>query len=476
MLFKSVFALVLLATVVSGRTLTLKDLLKKAINSFPHPNDGPVVSAVNCTAVKEATGLAESVEDISVENSLENSIEPQTKVQQLSSRALVNAAAGEIIGQIVAKGAMKRLIVSLHNELRADVKPPATDMEKMVWDEDLAKYAADWAACGDNFFKHRTGANRVKNYGENLYISMTSSKDPTDLIDEIKNGLKAWWNENEFYSHDSNSCESGKVCGHYTQMAWAKSTKVGCGYALNCPTRGYTNTFYLVCNYSPPGNWVGQKPYTAKPSVGSVVTTFGGTAKGAKCLFPFEYEGESHSECFEVFPGEMPWCKTDNGKWGYCAPEASTPCKDTTPACPGYTRYLQGCPSETHEPRYLYFMKQRCSATCGYCKCAGVTSCQNGGQMEGCACKCEGAWIGGDCGVCLIDECKNGGTFDAGSCSCSCPPGYGGATGGCMDNPDRFNNKGHTFKCSYGWVVTNGLCRCPQWGPELKKHCPITCG
>ena len=56
----------------------------------------------------------------------------QTKVQQLSSRALVNAAAGEIIEQIVAKGAMKRLIVSLHNELRADVKPPATDMEKMV--------------------------------------------------------------------------------------------------------------------------------------------------------------------------------------------------------------------------------------------------------------------------------------------------------------------------------------------------------
>jgi len=31
-------------------------------------------------------------------------------------------------------------------------------------------------------------------------------------------------------------------------------------------------------------------------------------------------------------------------------------------------------------------------------ECAGVTSCQNGGQMEGCACKCEGAWIGGDCG------------------------------------------------------------------------------
>ena len=56
----------------------------------------------------------------------------QTKVLQMSARALVNSVDGEIIEQIVAKGAMKRLIVSLHNQLRADVKPPATDMEKMV--------------------------------------------------------------------------------------------------------------------------------------------------------------------------------------------------------------------------------------------------------------------------------------------------------------------------------------------------------
>ncbi|KAK2160994.1 hypothetical protein NP493_1614g00011 [Ridgeia piscesae] len=401
MLFKSVFALVLLATVVSGRTLTLKELLKKAINSFHDPNDVSDPNGVPVTAVKEATGLAQSIDDISIGKSLENSVEPQTKVQQLSSRALVNAAAGEIIEQIVAKGAMKRLIVSLHNELRADVKPPATDMEKMVWDEDLAAYAADWAACGANFFKHRTGANKVKNYGENLYISMSTSSDPADLIEETENGLNAWWNEKDEYSYDSNSCETGKQCGHYTQMAWAESNKVGCGYALNCPVGNstkYTRSFYLVCNYSPPGNWVGHKPYTAKPSVGPVVTTFGGTAKGAKCLFPFEYEGESHSECFEVFPGEMPWCKTDNGKWGYCAPEGTEPCKDTTRACPSYTKYLQGCPSETHEPRYLNFMKQRCSATCGYCKCPGITTCQNGGQMDRCACKCEGAWIGGDCG------------------------------------------------------------------------------
>ena len=56
----------------------------------------------------------------------------QSKVLQLAGRALVNAADGEIIEQIIAKGAMKSLIVDLHNQLRAKVRPPATDMETMV--------------------------------------------------------------------------------------------------------------------------------------------------------------------------------------------------------------------------------------------------------------------------------------------------------------------------------------------------------
>ena len=56
----------------------------------------------------------------------------QTKVLEVSGRALVNAAAGEIIEQIEVKGAMKRLILNLHNQLRANVTPPATDMKTMV--------------------------------------------------------------------------------------------------------------------------------------------------------------------------------------------------------------------------------------------------------------------------------------------------------------------------------------------------------
>ena len=53
----------------------------------------------------------------------------------------------------------------------------------------------------------------------------------------------------------------------------------------------------------------------------AAIWTYGGTAKGAECMLPFTYEGATHSECIEVYDGEMPWCMTNNGKWGYCAPD-----------------------------------------------------------------------------------------------------------------------------------------------------------
>lgn len=30
----------------------------------------------------------------------------------------------------------------------------------------------------------------------------------------------------------TSSCKPGKMCGHYTQMVWKTSTKVGCAYAV----------------------------------------------------------------------------------------------------------------------------------------------------------------------------------------------------------------------------------------------------
>jgi Cysteine-rich secretory protein family len=44
----------------------------------------------------------------------------------------------------------------------------------------------------------------------------------------------AWANEVDQYNYNGNSCSSG-MCGHYTQMIWSNTGRVGCGTA-KCPS------------------------------------------------------------------------------------------------------------------------------------------------------------------------------------------------------------------------------------------------
>jgi hypothetical protein len=76
--------------------------------------------------------------------------------------------------------------------------------------------------------------------------------------------VQAWASEAADYDYASNSCAPGKVCGHYTQLVWRNSTLVGCAYARctqNSPFDGVPTWDFWVCDYSPPGNWIGQRPY-----------------------------------------------------------------------------------------------------------------------------------------------------------------------------------------------------------------------
>ncbi|KAK2184248.1 hypothetical protein NP493_275g03006 [Ridgeia piscesae] len=46
-------------------------------------------------------------------------------------------------------------------------------------------------------------------------------------------------------------------------MIWADSNEVGCGMSFCKSMEGFShpNSYYLVCDYVPPGNWEGKKPY-----------------------------------------------------------------------------------------------------------------------------------------------------------------------------------------------------------------------
>ncbi len=144
-------------------------------------------------------------------------------------------------------------ITAAHNEVRAGV-----GVGPLVWDPDLAAIAQAWAeACVDQeapigLIDHNPGrSDGYPGYvGENIYAS-TGTASPTDAV-------AAWASEASDYDYDSNSCALGAVCGHYTQLVWADSQRVGCGIAT---CSGLTYPSGIVCDYSPGGNIVGEWPY-----------------------------------------------------------------------------------------------------------------------------------------------------------------------------------------------------------------------
>ena len=48
--------------------------------------------------------------------------------------------------------------------------------------------------------------------------------------------------------------------GHYTQVVWADTFKVGCGFTAYRAPNGWHNKYY-VCNYGPAGNIIGGSMY-----------------------------------------------------------------------------------------------------------------------------------------------------------------------------------------------------------------------
>ena len=138
-------------------------------------------------------------------------------------------------------------MVSAHNAVRTGAQPaPDPALPLMVWDDAMAQLAQEWADGCD--FEHST-----HQYGENLYVSTSQS--------EGTRAVESWASEVADYDYASNRCRA--MCGHYTQIVWRDSTRVGCAYA-DCDTltgAGFSSGRLWVCNYDPPGNWVGEWPY-----------------------------------------------------------------------------------------------------------------------------------------------------------------------------------------------------------------------
>jgi len=76
--------------------------------------------------------------------------------------------------------------------------------------------------------------------------------------DAVLYPVYGWAAEQVHYHYDSNTCDPGATCGHYTQVVWRATQKLGCALG-RCPGLAFPST--IVCDYGPGGNVNGQKPY-----------------------------------------------------------------------------------------------------------------------------------------------------------------------------------------------------------------------
>lgn len=130
-------------------------------------------------------------------------------------------------------------MLSAHNAVRTRV-----GLVPLAWSARVAASAQEWA---DTLLARRQFFHRPhSNYGENLFEITGAPASPAQVVN-------AWAEEIRNYDYKSNRCRG--VCGHYTQIVWSDTREVGCAVA-----RGGGREVW-VCEYDPPGNWVGKRPY-----------------------------------------------------------------------------------------------------------------------------------------------------------------------------------------------------------------------
>ncbi|KAJ1530155.1 hypothetical protein ONE63_005086 [Megalurothrips usitatus] len=170
----------------------------------------------------------------------------------------------------------KDLIVRLHNEYRNKValgqekrgknhpQPSASNMRKIVWDNELATFAQRWAdqCTFEHDTCHTTADGTVS--GQNL---LSGGLAPNQKKPDWANAIKIWYDEVAARDGSLNT-KPFKVdntfmdVGHFTQLAWANTYAVGCGYSTYRAGSGSApDTQLVVCDYKPSGNFEGDVVY-----------------------------------------------------------------------------------------------------------------------------------------------------------------------------------------------------------------------
>lgn len=130
-----------------------------------------------------------------------------------------------------------------HNKKRAD-----HGVSPLEWSEECEKHAKMWVQhlveLDSLAHDHESGL------GENCgYFNSSSATTKPDIL-WAENVSNMWYNEISKYNFDKNDYQP--QTGHFTQMVWKGSEKMGCAIAKK------GTKVFIVANYFPPGNFMGK--------------------------------------------------------------------------------------------------------------------------------------------------------------------------------------------------------------------------
>lgn len=142
---------------------------------------------------------------------------------------------------------LQRVMLAQHTAARATVGQPP-----LSWDAGLAAdalaYAQQMARTGR--FEHAVQPPGPGVQGENLWTGTRTAYRYDEMI-------RHWVDERRLFNGAPvpNSSTTGRFgdVGHYTQIIWSRTHRVGCAFASNA------RDDFLVCRYMPAGNVVGER-------------------------------------------------------------------------------------------------------------------------------------------------------------------------------------------------------------------------
>ncbi|MGZ8298780.1 MAG: CAP domain-containing protein [Allosphingosinicella sp.] len=171
------------------------------------------------------------------------------RMGRLAAAGALAVAAPLLIGGSGRLTSLDERLLADHNRERAAAGVPA-----LAWDPVLAAEAASWGEqlAASGAFEHDGDVDEEDPQGENLWAGTRGAYAPEEMVG-------GWVEEKKYFRPgrfpDNSLTGDLADVGHYTQLMWRESDRVGCALAEGA------REDVLVCRYRTAGNVVGERPF-----------------------------------------------------------------------------------------------------------------------------------------------------------------------------------------------------------------------